>query len=43
MTPKQAFELISRFAEQYKGTLQEHQALQAALKILNPEKTEPKQ
>ena len=37
MTKEQAFQMVSQAIAQYRGTLQEHQALQEALKVLKPE------
>lgn len=34
MTPKQALNLLSQVAAIYKGTLEEHQSLQEAVKVL---------
>ena len=43
MTKEQALSLLKQVCEQYKGTLQEHQLLQEALKIVSdPEKVEVK-
>lgn len=36
MTPQQAHQLLTQLASVYKGTLQEHQALQQALEVLKP-------
>lgn len=35
MTPKEALQLLAQVAAMYKGNLQEHTALQEALKVLN--------
>jgi len=39
---EQAIELISNVVAQYRGTLQEHQAIQNALKVLINAANEPK-
>ena len=41
MTPNQAFDLLTQVCSAFRGTLQEHQALQKALEVLKP-KEEPK-
>lgn len=35
MTKQQAIDLITQVCVNYRGTLQEHQALQEALKVIN--------
>jgi anaerobic ribonucleoside-triphosphate reductase len=42
MTVEQAVQLISNVVAQYRGTLQEHQAIQNALKVLINNANEPK-
>ena len=42
MTLEQAVQLISSVVAQYRGTLQEHQAIQNALKVLVNAANEPK-
>jgi hypothetical protein len=42
MTLEQAVQLISSVVAQYRGTLQEHQAIQNALKVLVNTANEPK-
>jgi hypothetical protein len=39
---QQAIELISQIIAQYRGTLQEHQAIQSAFKVLINTANEPK-
>jgi hypothetical protein len=34
MTPEQALNILSQVAAKYQGTLQDHQALQAALEVI---------
>lgn len=41
MTPKQALEAVNQIVINYKGTLQEHQILQTAMKVLS-DLVEPK-
>jgi len=35
LSVEQAFNMIAEISTQYKGTLQDHQAIQNALKVLN--------
>lgn len=42
MDKQQAHQLLTQLAVQYKGTLEEHNALQEALKILKPAEDKPK-
>ena len=42
MTLEQAVQLISNVVAQYRGTLQEHQAIQSAFKVLINTANEPK-
>ncbi len=42
MTLEQAIQIISNVVAQYRGTLQEHQAIQNALKVLINAANEPK-
>lgn len=42
MTRQQALDLIKQVAAQFRGTLQEHQLLQEAIKTLEPEQEKEK-
>jgi hypothetical protein len=42
MTSEQAWGLMKQLAENFRGTLAEHQQLQTALTVLKPKKDEPK-
>ena len=41
MNKKQALDLLAQVCAQYKGSLQEHTAIQQALKIVSTEEIEP--
>lgn len=42
MSTQDAINLVTQVCQNYKGTLQEHQLLQEALKIINQNISEPK-
>jgi hypothetical protein len=42
MKPEQALELLSKASAQYKGTLEEHQMLLEAVRVLQTKLAEPK-
>jgi hypothetical protein len=41
MTPQKALEILREVASQFRGTLAEHQAVQAALSVIDNAVTEP--